>query len=125
MTLLSSALLHTPAVTHFLERINPVLWYIGLPASSVLVVAAGVPSMMAGIGVLGPIAREGLLTGKEAVVTLLITSVLHSIYEFWSGSLPANIAIFGGSLGLRISLVTLLLRVLASLSVLLFVVLLY
>ncbi|MCL6635098.1 MAG: hypothetical protein K6T29_04935 [Peptococcaceae bacterium] len=125
VVLLSSALLHTPAAARFLETVNPALSRLGLPAAAVLVVAAGVPSMMAGIGALGPMVREGLLTGPEAVVTLLITSILHGIYECWTGSLPANVAIFGGALGLRVSLAALLARTLVTLGVIVLVILFY
>ncbi|MCL6612408.1 MAG: hypothetical protein K6T66_12780 [Peptococcaceae bacterium] len=113
VTLLSACILKTPAAAAVLDSVGPLLSCAGLPPSSVVAIAAGVPSMVAGIGALGPIVREGLLTGREAISTLLITSMLHSIYEFCFRTLPANMAFFGAP-GFRATVVSLAVRLLTS-----------
>lgn len=118
VTLLSAALLHTPAAAEAIDGAAPLLEIVGLSAPSLLAIAAGIPSMMAGIGTLGSIVREGMLTDKEVLVTLLIASMLHSVYELCSGVMAGNVAIFGARLGFRLSVIAVALRLAASLAAL-------
>jgi len=110
VTLLVSILLHTPLMDQMMRQVNPALNYLGLPGVTIIVITTGVMSMIAGIATLGPILQAGLVTPYEAITTLLIASVLHYLYEFWSGGLPTNISIFGPKLGGKVSLTALLVR---------------
>lgn len=110
VTLLVSIFLHTPLMGHIMQKVDPVLYYLGLPGVTIIVITTGVMSMIAGIGTLGPILQAGLVTPYEAIITLLVTSALHYLYEFWSGGLPTNISIFGPKLGSKVSLAVLLVR---------------
>ncbi|SFR01315.1 nucleoside recognition domain-containing protein [Desulfoscipio geothermicus] len=110
VTLVVSILLHTPLMDQIMHKVDPALNYLGLPGVTIIVITTGVMSMVAGIGTLGPILQAGLVTPCEAITTLLITSVLHYLYEFWSGGLPTNISIFGPRLGSKVSLAALLVR---------------
>ena len=114
VTFLVSVLLHTDFVNQILRQVDPVLSYLGLPAPVLFVITTGVLSMIAAIGTLGPILQAGLVTPAEAVTTLLVTSVLHYLYEFWSHGLPTNVSIFGPKLGMGVSLAALLVRELAT-----------
>ncbi|MFZ5639223.1 MAG: hypothetical protein ACOY4Q_00825 [Bacillota bacterium] len=125
VTYLVSILLHTEVVNQILRQVGPVLSYLGLPGPVLFVITTGVMSMIAAIGILGPILQAGLVTPAEAVTALLVTSVLHYLYEFWSGGLPTNISIFGPQLGGKVSLAALLVRECATCLALGLVVLLY
>jgi hypothetical protein len=110
VTFLVSILLHTDIVNQILRQVEPIISYLGLPAPVILVITTGVISMIAAIGTLGPILQAGLVTPAEAVIALLVTSVLHYLYEFWSSGLPTNISIFGPKLGGKVSLAALVVR---------------
>lgn len=110
VTLLVSILIHTSLMDQIMRQIDPALNYLGLPGLTIIVITTGMMSMIADIGTLGPILQAGLVTPCEAITTLLITSVLHYLYEFWSGGLPTNISIFGPKLGSKVSLAALLVR---------------
>ncbi|HHW41679.1 MAG TPA: hypothetical protein GXX19_11155 [Syntrophomonadaceae bacterium] len=110
VTFLVAILLHTDLVNRILRQVEPVLSYLGLPAPVILVITTGVISMVAAIGTLGPILQAGLVTPAEAVIALLVTSVLHYLYAFWSSGLPTNISIFGSKLGGKVSLAALVVQ---------------
>lgn len=110
VTLLVSILLHSQLVDQMIQQVTPALSYLGLPGVTVIVITTGMVSTIAGIGTLGPILQAGLVTPCEAITTLLVTSALHYLYEFWSGGLPTNISIFGPGLGGKVSLTALLVR---------------
>ena len=124
VTLLVSILLHTQLMEQVMQQVDLALRYLSLPGVTIVVITTGVMSMIAAIGTLGPILQAGLITPDEAVVTLLVTSVLHYLYEFWSGGLPTNISILGPKLGGKVSLAALLVRESATLLALGLVVLL-
>ena len=46
---------------------------------------------------------------------MLVTSLMHYLYEFWSDGLPTNDSIFGPRLGMQVSVAALLVRELATL----------
>ncbi|MCL6559091.1 MAG: hypothetical protein K6U74_09870 [Firmicutes bacterium] len=125
VTLFSGAMLKHPAVIELLGKIAPLLDRVGLPAPALLAIAAGIPSMMAGIATMGPVVKQGLLTEQEVLVTLLIVSILHSFYELFSSVMATNISIFGANLGFRLTFTALAVRVAASLSLIVCIVLLY
>lgn len=125
VTYLVSILLHTELVNQILQQVGPVLSYLGLPGPVLFIITTGVMSMIAAIGALGPVLQAGLVTPAEAVTALLVTSVLHYLYEFWSGGLPTNISIFGPQLGGKVSLAALVVRECATCLALGLVVLLY
>jgi len=110
VTFLVSILLYTELVGQILRQVDPVLSYLGLPGPVLFVITTGVMSMIAAIGTLGPVLQAGLVTPAEAVTALLVTSVLHYLYEFWSGGLPTNVSIFGPKLGGKVSLAALVVR---------------
>ncbi|MBT9141152.1 MAG: hypothetical protein DDT30_01739 [Dehalococcoidia bacterium] len=114
VTFLVSILLHTGLVNQILRQVDPFLSYLGLPGPVLFVITTGVISMIAAIGVLGPILQAGLVTPADAVAALLITSLLHYLYEFWSGGLATNVSIFGPKLEGMVSVVALVVRECAS-----------
>lgn len=124
VTFLVLILLHTELVGQIMRQVDPILGYLGLPGPVLFVITTGVLSMIAAIGTLGPILQAGLVTPAEAVTALLVTSVLHYLYEFWSHGLPTNVSIFGPKLGMEVSLAVLLVREFATFQALGLVILL-
>ncbi len=118
-TLFFALLLNIGHTTIWLEQLNPAFAHLDLPSASVLVILAGLPSTISGIAALGAVSQSSLLSPREVVVTLLIASCFHGIYEFFAGFLPANVAIFGSGRGWRLSITTLGVRLAATLAVLL------
>jgi len=114
VTFLASILLHTELVKQVLRQVEPILSYLGLPGPMFFVITTGVMSMIAAVGTLGPILQAGLVTPAEAVTGLLVTSILHQLYEFWSHGLPTNVSIFGPKLGVEVSLAALVVREFAT-----------
>ena len=113
VTLFFAILINIKQATEILERINPYLINWGLPPAAVLVIIAGLPSKISGIAAIGPIFQNGMLTSAEVIITLLLAAVFHTIYEFFTSFLPANLAIFGSSKGWILSATTVLIRLLA------------
>ena len=113
VTLAFAVLINIKQASAVLERLDPIFSAWGLPSTCVLVIVAGLPSKIAGIAALGPIYQNGLLTSKEVIVTLLLAAVFHAGYEFFASFLPANLAIFGPSRGLRLSIITIFIRIAA------------
>lgn len=114
VTFLVSVLLHTELVNQILRQVDPILSYLGLPAPALFVITTGVMSMIAAVCTLGSIQEAGLVTPSDAVTTLLVTSLLRYLYEFWRGELPTNISIFGTKLEGAVSLTALLMRELVT-----------
>ena len=78
---------------------SPLTHLLGLPSSSCLVIVSGLPSMMVGIATAGPLVINGSMTPLEAIRTLVITSLIHSLYTVLRMSFPVNISLFGPKLG--------------------------
>lgn len=80
-----------------------------------MVLAASVPSQMAAISAAGILIFKGLITRIEGLLLLFIARVLHLGIGFFRVVFPTNIALFGKSLGLKITLVFFLLIELGTL----------
>jgi hypothetical protein len=115
-TLFFALLLNMRQATLWLEKLNPVFAHLGLPSASVLVILAGLPSTVSGIAAVGTVFQSNLLSGREVVITLLIASCFHAVYEFFASFLPANLAIFGSGRGWRLSLATIAVRLAAAVA---------
>jgi len=104
------------------QMASPLTHILSLPSSSCLVIVSGLPSMMVGIATAGPLVASGGITPLEAVRTLVITSLLHSLYTVLRMSFPVNISLFGPKLGGIVTGVTALMELVALpvLAVLLF-----
>ncbi len=88
-----------------------------LSSSSIVVVAAGTASMIAGIGVAGSLLSKGMMDPITALTSLFLASTFHGFVEFLRRSVPLNVSFFG-RLGIRLALLNLLLRECACLLVL-------
>jgi hypothetical protein len=115
-TLFFALLLNIRQATIWLERMNPLFAHFGLPSASALVILAGLPSTVSGIAAVGTVFQNNLLTGQEVVITLLIASCFHAVYEFFASFLPANLAIFGSARGWRLSVATIAVRLAAAVA---------
>jgi hypothetical protein len=110
VTLVFAVLINIRQAAAALESLDPFFSSLGLPSAAAFVIVAGVPSTISGIAAIGPIYQNGLLTSKDVIITLLLASVAHTVYEFFASFLPANLAVFGPTRGWRLSIVAVLVR---------------
>jgi len=104
-------LMDTGALTWISNQASPMTALLGLPSSASMVIVSGIPSMMIGIATAGPLALSGGLTAPEAVRTLLMTALLHNLYNEFRVSLPLNISFFGFKLGFTVIIVDIFLDI--------------
>lgn len=88
----------------FNEVSKPILDVFGLPDSSLLIIATGVPSMVAGIGTAGLLLAKGAIDEMSAVLSLMIASVFHSVVGCLRNTLPINLSLFGKSMGMKVTI---------------------
>ncbi len=79
---------------------------IGLPTSSMIVIAASFASQMAAIAAAGTLLKSGLLPPTHCLLLLFIAHFLHMGIGCIRLGLPMNISLFGRSLGLKATLIT-------------------
>jgi len=79
---------------------------IGLPGEASTVITVGFADTTSGIILAGSMIAENLLSPVEAVIALLLASVVSMSLVFFRHSLPGKIAYFGAKLGLRIAIIT-------------------
>jgi hypothetical protein len=111
ITLLFAWLMHSSQITDILAGVNPALQRIGLTSAGALVIMAGIPTLIAGIGVAGTLLHSGALAPGDVIFSLLIASFFHSIYDFWSSVLPTNISIFGARMGVTLAVMGTVIRI--------------
>lgn len=105
-TLLIAIWLINTGVLGWLSKLaSPLTHMLGLPSSSCLVIISGLPSMMVGISTAGPLVTSGGITLLEVIKTLIITSLLHGLYNVVRMSFPINITLFGPKLGSMVTCV--------------------
>ena len=74
-------------------------------STAILAISTGTVSMLAAIASIGSAFQTGLVNFHQVVLTLLVASFLHNLYELWSHDLPINISIFGSKLGTKVSFI--------------------
>ncbi len=97
-----------PSVFAVLLLVDAGLNRVPLDTSQLAIVSAGAGSTVAGIGVAGSLMAKGLVSGKDALLNLIIAQMLHRVVEGLRSSMPANISMFGPYLGSRLTAVTFL-----------------
>jgi hypothetical protein len=93
---------------------KPLLAAFRLPDSSLLIIATGIPSMVAGIGTAGSLLAKGAIDETSVVLSLLIASIFHSIIECLRNTLPINVSLFGKLLGIKVIISFFLARLVAN-----------
>ena len=88
------------------EACAPLLESVGLPSSSMIVIAASLMSQMAAIGAVGTLLGSGLLSPLHCLILLFMAHFLHMGIGCIRLGLPMNISLFGRSLGLKTTLIT-------------------
>lgn len=78
----------------------------GLPGEVSTIVAVGFADTTSGIALAGSLLSEGILTPLEAVIGLLLASIISMSVIFLRHSLPGKIAYFGPKLGIKIAIIT-------------------
>ncbi len=116
LTVFAVMLLFNLGVMDFLNsEIGPFLSSLGLPASSILVVATGFPSMLAAIATAGSLLAKGALCGRSLLISLFLASIAHSVVEISRNTLPVAASILGRSLGTKVALCIFASRIVANL----------
>jgi len=93
-----------------LRPVNCLLKYLGLPAPSLVVIAVGASSMIACIGVAGSMLERGIISPYWLLTSIFIASSVHAVVDFMRRSLTLNVSLFGAKRGLRLSLLSLTMR---------------
>ena len=101
----------------FLEILNEVgeqfLVTFNLSPAGMVIIVAGTPSMIAGIGVAGSLIAKNVIDNYSALMLILIASLFNSVIELIRIFLPLNISFFGVKLGIKLSLINFATRILA------------
>ncbi len=104
ITFLFTLLMQMPFLSEFALLLDGVLRGVSLSAAGVMVILAGIPTLIAGIALAGSLLASGALSASEVILSLLLASFCHNVYDGLSRVLPSNISIFGFSLGLRVTI---------------------
>jgi hypothetical protein len=89
----------------FAHLLQPLLSALHLPASSIMVFVAALMSQMAAIAATGTVASQEGLTLLQCLLIYVLSRSLHlGIGQIKSG-FPLNVALFGKSLGLKVSVI--------------------
>ena len=113
--------MHHAKINQWVTAMDGFLSGMGLSGSVIIVVLAGVPSSISGLAAAGSLFQSNLLGPGEVVISLLIAYGMHMIYEFFTSSLPLNIAYFGPIWGVHVSILHLFTRLVSIALVLAFV----
>ncbi|MCM0757462.1 hypothetical protein M7775_02625 [Sporomusa sphaeroides DSM 2875] len=105
ITLAFGFLMHTDLIKDLISGLDPFLRWFKLTAAGVLVIIAGIPTMIAAIGVAGTLLHSGALASQDVIFVLLVASFFHNVYYALSQVLPANLSIFGAKNGTTVTLV--------------------
>jgi len=105
ITLAFACLMHTDFTKEVITRLDPFLRWFNLTAAGILVIIAGIPTLIAAIGVAGTLLQSGALAPQDVIFVLLLASFFHNIYDGVSRVLPTNLSIFGTKTGLTVTAV--------------------
>lgn len=80
--------------------------FAGIPGEASLIIATGFLDTVSGMATAGSLLAGESITTLQAVVALLLASLVSMSMVFFKHSLPGKIAYFGPKLGLKIALLT-------------------
>jgi hypothetical protein len=102
---------------------QPVLSLLDLPGDCITVFIADLAHFSAGYATVAALLTEGVITAKQAIITLLIGSMLIITLVYLKISLPMYISLFG-RLGMKITVINYLCSLIAKVFIILLVVVL-
>ncbi len=105
VTLAFTFIIHTEFTREAIAGLDSFLRWFNLTAAGVLVIIAGIPTLIAAIGVAGTLLQSGALAPQEVIFVLLLASFFHNIYDGLSRVLPANLSVFGARRGMTVTAV--------------------
>ncbi len=85
--------------------------FAGIPGEASIIIAVGFADTVSGLATAGSLLSEGTIAPIQAVIALLLASLVSMSLVFFRHSLPGKIAYFGPKLGLKIAALTTLLDV--------------
>lgn len=105
VTFFFALLLSTTWLEQLAPTLDQILQSFSLSTAGVMVIIAGLPTLIAAIGLAGSLFAQGLLSAPEVIFTLLLAAFGHNLYDSCSRVWPSNVAIFGLKLGTSLTLV--------------------
>ncbi|MFP3910288.1 MAG: hypothetical protein ACOC5L_01165 [Halobacteriota archaeon] len=87
-----------------IEVFKSILDIANLPSSSVTVLIASIASQMAAVSAVGTLIAKNIITPAQSLLLLFIARALHLGIGCFKTGLPINVALFGSSLGLKVTL---------------------
>lgn len=93
--------------------------FAGIPGEASVIIAVGFADTVSGLATAGSLLSEGTITPIQAVIALLLASLVSMSLVFFRHSLPGKIAYFGPKLGLKIAALTTILDVIFTAIVIL------
>ncbi|MDF2570867.1 MAG: nucleoside recognition domain protein, partial [Sporomusa sp.] len=105
ITFAFAVLMHTDFIKDVIAGLDPFLHWFNITAAGVLVIIAGIPTLIAAIGVAGTLLQSGALAPQDVIFVLLLASFFHNIYDGLSRVLPTNLSIFGAKTGVIVTAV--------------------
>ncbi len=87
-----------------IEIFKSLLDIANLPSSSVPVLIASIASQMAAVSAVGTLIAKNIITPAQSLLLLFIARALHLAIGCFKTGLPINVALFGNSLGLKVTL---------------------
>lgn len=85
--------------------------FAGIPGEASVIIAVGFADTISGLATAGSLLSEGTIAPIQAVIALLLASLVSMSLVFFRHSLPGKIAYFGPKLGLKIAALTTILDV--------------
>ncbi|MBP2638015.1 MAG: nucleoside recognition domain protein [Firmicutes bacterium] len=105
VTLAFACLMHTEFIKTGIAALEPGLRWVNLTTGGVLVIIAGIPTLIAAIGVAGTLLQSGALAPRDVIFVLLLASFFHNVYDGLSRVLPTNLSIFGSKTGVTVTVI--------------------
>jgi len=92
-------------VLPIVEKYNSIMIPFGIPSSSLIVLFASLVSQNAALVAGGTLLNSGDISVKNCLLLLFMARFLHLGVGFLRIGIPANLSYFGGSIGLKVTLI--------------------
>lgn len=102
---------------------DPILWLLNLPGVAITALVANLAHFSAGYVIVAALMAEGVITAKQAILTLLIGSMMVITMIYLRYSLPMYISLFG-RLGVKMAIINYLCSMSAKIVMILLVLIL-
>lgn len=105
VTFVFAFILSTSWLAQLAPTLDKIFQNFALSTAGIMVIIAGLPTLIAAIGLAGTLFVQGSLSASEVIFVLLLAAFAHNVYDSCSRIWPSNVAIFGLKLGTSLTLV--------------------